>query len=65
MTLIRKINNVYVPPLLSIWIILCLFGFILLFIHTNEWMRLGGILAMILGKLSLLTQVFLWAKEEL
>ena len=65
MTLIRKFNNVYIPSLLSIWIILCLFGFILLFVHTNQWMRLVGILAMVLGKLSLLTQLLLWAKEDL
>ena len=64
LTMIRKVNSIYIPPLVSIWAMLCIVGILLMIANFNDWIYLGGLILFVLSKISLLIQVLTWVKED-
>ena len=55
-----RLNDIYIPPLVSIWFMLCAVGWILLATPVP----ILGIIMIALSKLSLIGQLLLWMKED-
>lgn len=52
--ILKKTLNFYIPPLVSMYIVLALFGCILLWINMEKWMIIVGLISIGLAKIFLL-----------